>query len=343
MAIIRVGWNSFTMVKLTPQEIGLNESLFQPNDRIEGLCRYAHLIHIPFFPLGELWAIRRGNELYEITPEIQKKINDAGIKIPTPWYAFSGIIATVLILIALIISATNRSNSDKEWDRQNRIRTRQFEAADWEMKAFMLNNPDTTDYYLFSTTTGTSAGRFYTASADSFTYLIRRSINDGEWSSSFPEIMAEDTNLITFSIARKDIPKLRQPSYGEKQHPLPVDGDKSVLYLKQVIVTPGPSPRGDLFDYNLYKKGIKIFLANEGKTGTITRIENISGVFNWNTPSNKITFTDGSLSNSLFGEGKVTSKDSAYSFRIYLKDEQERESHFLLKGTLSHVVVWPER
>lgn len=100
--MIVFGKNKYLLKSFKPSDFGLPTD---PNDTdlIVVYQQYAHLYFIPLFSLGKIWVLKRGDALFELTPEFQQLINAINPKLPSSWASYSwfwlGIVAFCLFKI----------------------------------------------------------------------------------------------------------------------------------------------------------------------------------------------------------------------------------------------------
>jgi hypothetical protein len=90
------GWNSYLLKAFILGDFGITD----PNISripIEYRQRYFHLMFIPFFPIGKMWAIRRDGKLYEPSADLQQILNAHQVKTRNGVWAWSGVLAALLI------------------------------------------------------------------------------------------------------------------------------------------------------------------------------------------------------------------------------------------------------
>jgi hypothetical protein len=109
--MIVFGKNKYLLKSFKPSEFGLPTD---PNDTdlIVVYQRYAHLYFIPLFSLGKIWALKRGDALFELTPEFQQFIHAVNPKLPSGWLAFSWF---WLLLVGGCIFKINGCSEEKRY------------------------------------------------------------------------------------------------------------------------------------------------------------------------------------------------------------------------------------
>jgi len=96
--MIVYGWNSYRLKTVTPEEIGIYNS--QNDISFEYRQKYFHLFWIPCFPLGKIWSVRQGGQLYHPAPELMetlRSIRAGGKREIWAWSIPLLIVASVLL------------------------------------------------------------------------------------------------------------------------------------------------------------------------------------------------------------------------------------------------------
>ncbi|WP_018344071.1 hypothetical protein [Cytophaga aurantiaca] len=114
------GSGKFRVLNKKPSELGLDKKL-DAEFTIERHQEYFHVFWIPFFSLGQKWAIKKPNDktFYEVPQELKNEL--AGYPKPkTPWYTYfllyvllAGIIGITLFSI---YSGISKTLSDKHYN-----------------------------------------------------------------------------------------------------------------------------------------------------------------------------------------------------------------------------------
>lgn len=138
------GHGHFRIKKVQPHEVGLFDKEFN-NITFDLQQKYAHLYWIPFFPLGKIWTVNKGDgKKYVCHPEIEQMLNqNPGRGGKTAIFAWSGFLAIGLVLLG--ISA---------FEKLSRIQGQKRYAAQFTQEAQDLSaqidsaSPD--DYFLFN-------------------------------------------------------------------------------------------------------------------------------------------------------------------------------------------------
>jgi hypothetical protein len=121
--MIVFGKNKYLLRSFKPSEFGLPTD---PNDTdlIVVYQRYAHLYFIPLFSLGKVWALKRGDALFELTPEFHQFINAVNPKLPSGWMAYSwfwlGILGLCIFQVSTCSSEKRQVQERKEYAVQQK-------------------------------------------------------------------------------------------------------------------------------------------------------------------------------------------------------------------------------
>jgi len=120
------GWNTFKIRGFSLKELGIpqkEESFIS----IEARQKYFHLFWIPFFSLGKKWVVRKGNQLYELTAELQTLVNTspATRSVKTPFYTYAGplLIGAGLLIYQLNENFTNYKYHQRAVESFNKEKT----------------------------------------------------------------------------------------------------------------------------------------------------------------------------------------------------------------------------
>ncbi|WP_157446834.1 hypothetical protein [Cytophaga aurantiaca] len=67
---------------------------------IERRQKYFHLFWIPFFPIGQVWVIKKNgsSDFYEPSSKMNKHLNALDLKYNTPWYTFTLLLAAIVTI-----------------------------------------------------------------------------------------------------------------------------------------------------------------------------------------------------------------------------------------------------
>jgi hypothetical protein len=104
------GWNSFLIRTFSAFELGLTSD-FSNDYNVEVRQKYFHLFWIPFFSLGKIWCVRKGDELYDLNDDAKKQVKTANVEVKTPFYTYAGLIAVALLFVFSNIQGTTKSSN----------------------------------------------------------------------------------------------------------------------------------------------------------------------------------------------------------------------------------------
>lgn len=138
------GHGHFRIKKVQPHEVGLFDKEFN-NITFDLQQKYAHLYWIPFFPLGKIWTVNKGDgKKYVCHPEIEQMLDQTpGRGGKTAIFAWSGFLAIALGLI--IFSAAEKLDRMK-WKRQAAV---QYAQAANNLSE-QIDSAAADDYFLFN-------------------------------------------------------------------------------------------------------------------------------------------------------------------------------------------------
>jgi hypothetical protein len=147
----------YTVSLKTVQASELPEEIpVEPGTTFRYGIKLAHLLFIPFFPLGKQWTMRRDGYSYEITPEAETLFEALYGTPKTPWYAFSGLILIGLFFLYSTVDGMISSSREKAY-----LSEMKKEKQDEKIRG--LKNPLVSDFYALKS----SKGRYYGVKVDS--------------------------------------------------------------------------------------------------------------------------------------------------------------------------------
>jgi len=137
--MIVFGYNNFRIKSFSPEEAGLPASEDE-NISFEVRQRYFHLFWIPFFPIGKIWGLKKGEseELYNIPHNIEIIVKE-NVSVSTPWYSFA------LFFVAFFAGLIFQLNQMQE--QQSR---EDYFYNTLEESKILIQYPTTGDFYTFS-------------------------------------------------------------------------------------------------------------------------------------------------------------------------------------------------
>lgn len=102
--LIVFGVRNVTAKSYEPAQFGLIDPSWN-GTAIIAMVKYFHLMYIPFFPVGTQWALRQSDgKKYEMNYSVKQHVEQAGVQLKTPWWAFSGLILVGVILLVAAFS-----------------------------------------------------------------------------------------------------------------------------------------------------------------------------------------------------------------------------------------------
>lgn len=103
--MIVFGWNSFDLTSFKPSSVGMPVEM--DVHTIVRRQKYFHLFWIPFFPIGQVWIVKKkgDSESYVPTAEVSRHLDSLQLKYKTPWYSYA-ILLMILTLgfITLVVT-----------------------------------------------------------------------------------------------------------------------------------------------------------------------------------------------------------------------------------------------
>ncbi|NDV69075.1 hypothetical protein [Dysgonomonas sp. 25] len=140
--MILFGWYTFLIKSYMFEELGIPTEDIQENMRVEVRQKCFHLFWIPFFSIGKLYALRRGDgKLYELPAEMENFLRTQTVH-KTPWYTYIGLMLVAAVCLFFWVNGKYESyQSNKQLE--------QF----YEKKHEVTNNPQIKDEYILWTNT----------------------------------------------------------------------------------------------------------------------------------------------------------------------------------------------
>jgi hypothetical protein len=138
------GHGHFRIKKVQPHEVGLFDKEFN-NITFDLQQKYAHLYWIPFFPLGKVWTVNKGDgKKYVCHPEVEQMLDqNPGRGGKTAIFAWSGFLAIGLAFI--IFSAFEKVSHIQGQKRY----AAQFTQAAQDLSE-QIDSASADDYFLFN-------------------------------------------------------------------------------------------------------------------------------------------------------------------------------------------------
>jgi hypothetical protein len=101
--MIVYGWNSFKVYSAPVHQFDFGQD-FAPGIEVEIRQKYFHLFWIPFFSIGQVWALKQQGQLYEMSYDVKQALVQRGIEPKTPWYTFAGLMLMGVVLIGFALA-----------------------------------------------------------------------------------------------------------------------------------------------------------------------------------------------------------------------------------------------
>lgn len=115
--MIVYGWNSFKIKSFSPVELGIVSTEWE-GYTFEARQKYFHLFWIPFFGIGKVYVIRKGNDMFEMPQEFIDTIKSRA-SIRSPFYTFTiPLIALAVITYMSIQSSIAESRFEARMEFQ---------------------------------------------------------------------------------------------------------------------------------------------------------------------------------------------------------------------------------
>lgn len=118
--MIVFGWNSFNLATVKPSKVDLPAEM-DSDITIERVQKYFHLFWIPFFPIGQIWIIKKkgDSDSYEPTPAMNQYLNTLQLNYKTPWYTYTlPLILLAIGTITLVSSQIDSYQSKKNYEAE---------------------------------------------------------------------------------------------------------------------------------------------------------------------------------------------------------------------------------
>ncbi|MBO9566282.1 MAG: hypothetical protein J7621_26145 [Niastella sp.] len=323
--MIVYGWNHFKLKSIDPHSVGLSQYL--SGMQIEVRQRYFHLFWIPCFSLGKKWALRKGNQLFELPVQYQQLLKSRqDIKVKTPFYTYA------LPLMALFVGTVYYINEQIS-DYRSEQHSKQEFAMQYEDNAARFRKPSLDDYYILTSEKG------YTTRYARITGLDKNNIQLSYITkpvyaykpSEIAKLFVDPANqLETVTVSRGDSAKLICGEYDNRYKFKGIDlkGEEYKFRVEKVVRLDGPIITGG--GYASYRaNAINLELANEGLAGNLTKVEPVEGNVKW-TCSETLPMSlpsDGEV--TLYGAGDYK---TPYKVKLSLVGDDGRTVQYLLEG-----------
>ena len=119
----------------------------RPGAEIQQGVQLAHMLWIPFFPLGKKWILKQGGQSYEMNAQVEQYLNQTYGKASTPWYAFTGFFLVFLAFGYMKFQDANRDRRMKQAYAAQQIAKVEEEKKTAADLLENIKEPSTTDYY----------------------------------------------------------------------------------------------------------------------------------------------------------------------------------------------------
>jgi|GEM_PF-1765606 len=154
------GSSSLLIKSFTPKELGFLDKLnVDYTIEIRQIC--FHIFWIPFFGIGKVWVLNKGNQLFDIPSDFKSILNEAKHDFKAPLATYSGLIIGILIFLVYIgydkIENYNRYQDDVRWISQ---------------KAEKIKNPQLGDIYQLNANDGSFIMKVDSITNDSILFNV---------------------------------------------------------------------------------------------------------------------------------------------------------------------------
>lgn len=207
-----------------------------PNTRISEKIKLGHIMWIPFIPLGKVWVMEKGGQMYSMAYPAVQMLNTTLGKSKTPWYSFLG-----LILIPVIFIFFTLGNFIDDQQRDKRYKA-QFEKT-LSTNLDKVNNPSRSDIFMFKDKRGKKLGlKVAYSTADSVYFLTPRDNENKKWHNDKWAVgyFASENPTREIAFAKQDLKKTFKNTYRESMYgkgiasgaKVPLDG---LMQLDKII------------------------------------------------------------------------------------------------------------
>ena len=277
------GIKHFKIKSYSLQELGLSESE-NKTVTIEKRQQYFHLYWIPFFALGQIWVLRKDDEMFDLPAEYETALNAMNIKHRTPFYTFA--LPLLIILGGLIYYASEKVNSFL-WH----IRAENEYNQELLVLNEKISHPVVGDYYAFQDIIDYTGERFFKVVAlKGNSILLQMPERTDSWYSNKSGELASrfSDNPDSLHLAWMKVDDLK--SYVSQEYsddeftgtPLPFRRCTGSYQLEKVYHFSGPE-FVDIEEGRMDGSYFEIKLMNEGLTTSVTDIKIIDGNVKWLT------------------------------------------------------------
>lgn len=121
--MIVFGWNSFKLDSFKPSKVNLPAEM-DAEITIQKKQKYFHLFWIPFFPIGQVWIIKKkgDSDSYEPTAAMNQYLNTLDLKHKTPWYTFALPLLAMAVGTIYFIHSEIKSYQWKQQHQEDLVR-----------------------------------------------------------------------------------------------------------------------------------------------------------------------------------------------------------------------------
>ncbi len=185
-----------------------------PGAQIKEKVKVAHVMWIPFFPLGKMWMIENKGNMYGLSPEAERVLNTKLGKSSYPFYSFLGLIA-IPVLLLFFAGSNYLSGMAREKSSKKR-----FE-KELAMNMENVNNPKKSDIFFFKDSKYKKVGlKVNYSSADSVYFLAPIDNQNKKWDRKnwAAGYYASENPSKEIAIAKKDLKETFRKAHNENMY-----------------------------------------------------------------------------------------------------------------------------
>ncbi len=202
--MIVFGWNTFKLASFKPSSVDLPKEM-DTQVTIERKQKYFHLFWIPFFPIGQVWTIKKKGDsnTYEPTTAINQYLDSLQLTYKTPWYTFAlPLLAMAIGVIYFVQSEIKSYQWKKQYEADQIVKKEQFLS--------LVKKGETNTYLLLNNTEGSLYLKVIGSDANTLK-CVSSNINDSRNYSNYVlaafiiDEQLETGKLDTITVQKKDL------------------------------------------------------------------------------------------------------------------------------------------
>lgn len=261
--------------------------------------KLAHLMFIPFFPLGKSWVMRKYDNSYEISEEAEQLLDTLYGTPKTPWYSFSGLILIGLVFLYFQVQEMMDSRAERAY-----MEGIKKEETDGKIKG--LTNPLVSDYYALKS----PGGQYYAAKVDSASVdkvWLRCVVNDKGYGSNdknkiVSKYVLDRDKFFTYPVAKSDLMK----SFKDKKALLKIKGLASGQPLTLV----------DLYNLDISKRVATLSIQDAQTENEVKKL--LSKLTETTSVDSSMALLDSSSKRFLLEVVKVAKNKDAFTMKKFI-------------------------